>query len=224
METSTGQSAPGQAKEKVQQVSHEATEKARGRLTSAVDERSTVAGEQVASTASALRQTSTQLREQGKEAPARAMETVAERVEGASDWLKQSDGEAILHDIERLARERPMAVILGGLALGFSASRLLKASSTQRYRTGVGSDSYGDYSSSYNAGYTGGGRTSGAYTSGGYAGGIPASTGDVGVPDVGLPGALSGSPTSGLTAEGASTSAPTTRTGEGQSFTPPRGA
>jgi hypothetical protein len=40
----------------------------------------------------------------------------------------------LLRDVEDFARRNPWAVAAGGFALGFVASRLLKASSSERYR------------------------------------------------------------------------------------------
>jgi hypothetical protein len=75
-----------------------------------------------------------QLRRQGKDTPARYAEQAADRAERLGNYLKDSDGETILRDVEEFARRKPWAVAAGGLALGFAASRLLKASSTERYR------------------------------------------------------------------------------------------
>ena len=215
MGTSPGQSGPEQAKEKVQEVASGATEQARSRVTDVVTQRSTDAGQQVDKTAHALRKTSSEL----SGPPAKALDAVADRVEGLGEYLQRADGDQILHDIENLARRQPNAVIFGGLTLGFIASRLLKASSSKRYQSSsAGNGTYG--STGYGA--TGYGRQADVpYT--GAAGGSGAAAG-AGV------GALSGSPTSGLTAEGDTTSAPTSRMGlgnvggEGEGFIPPRGA
>ena len=75
-----------------------------------------------------------QLREQGKEKPARLAEQAADRAERLGSYLKESDAERILGDVEDFARQRPWAVIAGGIAVGFAASRFLKASSTERYQ------------------------------------------------------------------------------------------
>ena len=72
-------------------------------------------------------------REQGKDGPARIADQVAERAERAGSWMKESDAERILGDVEDFARSNPWAVAAGGLALGFVASRVLKASSSRRY-------------------------------------------------------------------------------------------
>ena len=216
MGTSPGQSAPEQAKEKVQEVAGGASEQARSRVADVVTQRSTDAGQQVDKTAQALRKTSSDL----SGPPAKALEAVAGRVEGLGDYLQRADGDQILHDIENLARRQPNAVIFGGLTLGFIASRLLKASSTKRYQSSsVGNGTYGASGYGRESGIPHTGTGSGVGT--GAGSGAAAGTGV---------GALSGSPTSGLTAEGDTTSAPTSRMGlgnvggEGEGFIPPRGA
>jgi gas vesicle protein len=142
-----------QAKEQVQQVAGQA----KGRLSSQVDQRSTQAGQQVSQQASDLRSVGQQLREQGKEGPAKVADQVAERVEGVGNWLTNSDGDKLLHDIEDFGRRQPTAVLVGGLALGFLASRFLKASSSDRYeRRGLGSARQGGsaYGGQPRTGYT----------------------------------------------------------------------
>jgi gas vesicle protein len=143
--TSTGTpgadgSAKDQAQEKAQEVRdqagervREATGQARDRVREQIDQRSTRAGEQVHQHAGDLRDVASQLREQGKDAPARVADQVAERAERAGSWMKDSDADRILADIEDAARSNPWAVAAGGLALGFVASRVLKASSSRRY-------------------------------------------------------------------------------------------
>ena len=229
MGTSPGQSAPEQAKEKVQEAASGASEQARTRVADVVTQRSTDAGQQVDKTAQALRKTSADL----SGPPAKALETVAGRVEGLGSYLQRADGDQILHDVENLARRQPNAVIFGGLALGFIASRLLKASSSKRYQSSsvgngtYGTTGYGSTGYGRQAGLPRTGTGAGAGTTGTGAGTSGTGTGAAAGAGV---GALSGSPTSGLTAEGDATSAPTTRTGlgnvggEGEGFIPPRGA
>jgi ElaB/YqjD/DUF883 family membrane-anchored ribosome-binding protein len=99
-----------------------------------VDQRSTEAGEQIASQASDIRTVADQLRDQGKDKPAQLAEQAADRAERLGSYLSESDADRILHDVEDFARQRPWAVIAGGMAVGMIASRLLKASSTDRYQ------------------------------------------------------------------------------------------
>jgi hypothetical protein len=124
-----------QAKEKVQETAQQAAGQARGQIRKQVDERSTQAGEQVSSTADDVRTIAQQLREQGKEQPAKLAEQAADRAERLGSYLKQADGEAILRDVEDFGRRQPWAVMFGGLAAGFLASRFLKASSSRRAHT-----------------------------------------------------------------------------------------
>jgi hypothetical protein len=128
---STAQEGAQQVRERAQ----EGAQKARGRVSDEVDRRSTQAGEQMSGTAQAIRETSSKLREQGNEQGARAVEQAASRIESAGSWLRESDGDRILSDVEDFGRRNPLAVMAGGLAIGFALSRLLKASSRGRYQS-----------------------------------------------------------------------------------------
>jgi hypothetical protein len=128
--TQSVQGATEQAKEKA----HEVAGEAKRTLRSQVDERSRMAGERVGDQASDLRTVSDQLREQGKDGPAKLAEQAADRTERLGSYLKESDADRILADVEEFARRNPWAVVAGGLAAGFVASRFLKASSSDRYR------------------------------------------------------------------------------------------
>ena len=111
---------------------------ARGRLSDQVDQRSTQAGERVAGTASDVRSIAAELRNQGKDAPAKVAEQVASRADRVGDYLKGASGDRLLRDVEDFARRQPMLVAAGGLVLGFAASRFMKASSSRRYESGSG--------------------------------------------------------------------------------------
>jgi hypothetical protein len=138
----TGDGATGQAQQKAQEVASQAQDKAReaagqarGRVRDQVDERSTQIGGQVASNAGDVRSIADELRKQGKDTPARYAEQAADRAERLGRYLENSDGDRILRDVEDFGRRNPWAVAAGGLLLGFAASRVLKASSTQRYQS-----------------------------------------------------------------------------------------
>jgi hypothetical protein len=108
---------------------------ARGRLSDQVDQRSTQAGERVAGTAADVRSIAEELRNQGKDAPANLAEQVAGQADRVGDYLKGASGDRILRDVEDFARRQPWLVAAGALALGFAASRFLKASSGRRYES-----------------------------------------------------------------------------------------
>jgi gas vesicle protein len=127
-----------QAKEQAQQATAQAGEQARGML----DQRTTQAGEAIATQAGDIRTVAQSLREQGKEGPAKLAEQAADRAERVGSYLTDSDGDRILSDVERIARDNPWAVIAGGIALGFAASRFLKASSQKRFASSPDFDRY----------------------------------------------------------------------------------
>jgi broad specificity phosphatase PhoE len=125
--------AASQAQERVQG----AAEQAKGRFREQVDQRSTQAGEQLHSVAGDVRSVAEQLRAQGKDTPARYAEQAAERAQQVGQRLQQASGDELLRDVEDFARRNPWAIAAGGLVLGLAGSRLLKASSRERYRTSM---------------------------------------------------------------------------------------
>jgi hypothetical protein len=152
-----GDGAAGQAQEKAKEVASQAQDKAReaagqarGRMREQVDQRSTQLGQQVTANAGDARSVAEELRSKGKDTPARYVEQAADRAERLGGYLEQSDGDRILSDVEDFARRNPWAVAAGGLALGFAAARMLKASSSERYRSSLsaGNGSTGLYTGS----------------------------------------------------------------------------
>jgi hypothetical protein len=127
--TPGGASATDQAKERAQ----EAAGQAKGALREQVDQRSTEAGEKVAGFATDVRSVGDQLRQQGKDQPAKLADQAADRAERLGGYLKDNDADRILGDIEDFGRRQPWVVVAGGVALGLVASRFLKASSSRRY-------------------------------------------------------------------------------------------
>jgi hypothetical protein len=140
----TAQDRAKEAAAQAQDKARKAAEHARGRVRDQVDQRSTQLGEQVRSGASDARSVAEQLRNQGKQTPARYVEQAADRAERLGGYLRESDGDRLLNDVEDFARRNTWAVALGGLALGFAASRLLKASSSDRYRSSLQSSAPGE--------------------------------------------------------------------------------
>jgi hypothetical protein len=135
-------SVPEQAKEKVQEgveVVQEKAQELKGtageRVRQEVATRSTEAGTQLQGTASAMRRTTEQLRQEGNEVPAKAMDFVAERTERLGSYLTGANADQVLLDVEAFARRQPWLVAVGGAAAGFFAARFLKASSGARYQT-----------------------------------------------------------------------------------------
>ncbi|HEV2776926.1 MAG TPA: hypothetical protein VGV90_15135 [Solirubrobacteraceae bacterium] len=140
-DTSNGGSATEQAQQKVQEAGRQAQQQAQqaagqaqDRIRGQVDQRSTTAGEQITTQAGDIRTVTDQLREQGKDKPAQIAERAAHHTERIGSYLKESDADRILGDAENFARQRPWAVVAGGIAIGLAASRFLKASSAGRFQ------------------------------------------------------------------------------------------
>ncbi|MDQ3726151.1 MAG: hypothetical protein M3335_09755, partial [Actinomycetota bacterium] len=121
----TAQEMTGKAQEKAQEVAGEAQEKAREAAGKAqenvrqqLDQRTTKAGEQVSGTAQDLRSVGEELRKQGKDTPAKLADRAAEQTEKVGTYLKEADPDRMLHDVEDFGRQRPWAVLAGGMVLG----------------------------------------------------------------------------------------------------------
>jgi hypothetical protein len=129
----TGDIAQGVA-EQVSERVHEARVSVGSRLGAEVDTRSTAAGEQVGAVGRAMRDMSDQLRSQGSHLPARLTDEAADRAERLGGYLRESNAERMVTDIEDFGRRQPWIMAAGGVLLGAAAARFLKASSQRRLR------------------------------------------------------------------------------------------
>jgi hypothetical protein len=123
----------GEGAQQIQEKASEAKARTRDQIRQQIDTRSNETGEQMTSTASALRQTAQQLRTDQREPQAKILEQLAERTERFGRYLSETDGDQMLRDVERIARTRPYLVAGAGTVLGFLAARFTKASSSRRY-------------------------------------------------------------------------------------------
>jgi hypothetical protein len=147
-ETGQAQQVADQAREKAGEAAEQAKEtaqnvasQAQDRVREQVDQRSTEVGERVGSTAQDIRSVGEELRNQGKEGPAKVADQAAEQIERAGSYLRDSDADRILNDVEDFGRRRPWAVLAGAVVVGVAAARFLKASSQRRYSSRQRADS-----------------------------------------------------------------------------------
>jgi hypothetical protein len=124
----------GDVTEQAQEKAQEAAGQARDKVRDQIEQRSTEVGRKIGEQGSGLRSVGASVCDQGQDRPAKLADQAAHHVERVSNWLTDSDADRILHDIEDAARSNPWAVMAGGIALGFVASRFLKASSSDRYQ------------------------------------------------------------------------------------------
>lgn len=142
----TSETRVDQAKDTALDKVDEAKNKGADLARDQVDQRSTQAGEAVASTADDVRAVGETLRDRGNDTAARVVEQAAGYAQQAADYLKDTGPNQIMSDVERIARKQPWAVVLGGLVVGFAASRVLR-SSARSEQDDDGADDFGGRSS-----------------------------------------------------------------------------
>jgi ElaB/YqjD/DUF883 family membrane-anchored ribosome-binding protein len=124
-----------QVQQQVQEKAHDLKGQASRSVRSQLDDRSTEIGEQVHSLGTALRRAGEQLADDGKTMPADAARRAADGVERLGRYLRDGNADVFLNDLEQFGRKRPWISGGVGMAVGFAASRFLKASSDRRYNT-----------------------------------------------------------------------------------------
>lgn len=126
---STAQDAASTTQEKAMELRSRGADQLREQLNT----RTTDAGRQAQEVARALRQSGEQLRSDGKSQAAGVTEGAAEQVERFGQYLERVNGNELMDDAERFVRQRPWMVAGMALLAGLAASRMMKASSEQRY-------------------------------------------------------------------------------------------
>jgi len=86
------------------------------------------ATEGLGSLASAVRQTTEHLREQGKPEMAELVDQAAEQADRLSSSLEQLELEDLVYAVERFAKRRPTVFVASAFGLGLAAARFLKSS------------------------------------------------------------------------------------------------
>jgi hypothetical protein len=127
--------AAGQAMDKSRELTGQVADKAHDQI----GQRSDQVGDQVESAAADARAVSEQLKEQGNDAAARLVEQTAGHAQKVADYLTESDPDRIIADVQTYARKQPWLVALGGVAVGFAASRMVKASAGSSSSSSIGS-------------------------------------------------------------------------------------
>ncbi|HEY0305268.1 MAG TPA: hypothetical protein VGC44_09850 [Longimicrobiales bacterium] len=115
------------ARDAVQQVKDRAGE----RIESRISDSKSRAAETLSGVASSLKSSSQQLRDQQHEGASRAIERAAEGVERFASYLQETNVDDVVESVHEFARRQPAAFIGGAFALGFMASRFLKAPSPE---------------------------------------------------------------------------------------------
>ncbi len=130
-ERATG--AVEEATSAAQDKAMELRSKGANQLREQLDTRTTDVGRQARSVGQALRQSGEKLRGEGNAQAASVTDNAAQRVEQLGEYLERVQGDELLRDAERFARQRPWVLAGVGLFAGLVASRMMKASSERRY-------------------------------------------------------------------------------------------
>lgn len=128
--TSARSSSP---QRQAKQTAEQAQQQAMGTVKEQLGQRSAQAAEQLRGTAHDVRELADQLRAQDNDAAARVAALVAEKVDGAGQYLGRSTPDELLDDLEDLARQRPWLAAFGAAAVGFAGARLLTSSRRRRH-------------------------------------------------------------------------------------------
>ena len=126
----TGSGVKGKARAAASQVKERATEQLETKITS----QKSRAADTLNGVAQSLLSSSQQLRDQQQDGASRAIERAAEGVERFATYLQETNVDEVVDQVHEFARRQPAAFIGGAFALGFVASRFLKASSPEGRR------------------------------------------------------------------------------------------
>lgn len=110
---------------------------AKGFISGQIDQRTTDLGNLVGDHVQNLRSMGESLRSQGQTPTASLVEVAANRLDDVSSYLRNTDGDRMMHDLESIARSQPLVTAGVGLLTGLLAARVLKASASQRYQNYV---------------------------------------------------------------------------------------
>jgi hypothetical protein len=162
-ETLDGQDVRQQAESAVSTVVDQAQQVAQTKVTTQKER----AAETLGAVAQSIRDSSSSLREQQPQI-ASFVDEAASRVESVSSYIRNHEVGDLIGEAERFARREPLMFLGGAFALGFLASRFIKATApggSQGGRSGMSSGQYGDA-------YPSGAYAGTGYASGGYGYGI----------------------------------------------------
>ncbi len=133
--TMEGHDVALQAKEQAAQATDMIKSTASSRVKDQLDTRSSQVAGQITPYAEALRKAGNHLETQGSTSGGQAAAKLAEQIQEFSDYLRRSNADRFISDVESFARRRPWAAAGIGAAIGFMGARFLKASSETRYST-----------------------------------------------------------------------------------------
>jgi hypothetical protein len=126
---SASATASGTAGDRLTEAASNVADRASGTVEQAATQGMTKAAETLDEVAQAVRQSGEQLRDQQPQV-AGLVDTAAAQLERASSYLRESDLQDVLNQVEEIARRQPVLFIGGAFVLGLAAARFLKSSAS----------------------------------------------------------------------------------------------
>lgn len=120
----------GAAVEQLKNQAGDTVEKIKTQANDQLDNQMTQAGLSLATVADAVDTLSDQLRRGNQKLLATYADRAAGHVDELATYLRQSDPNKVLHDIEDFARREPALFLAGAFAIGLLGTRFLKSSSS----------------------------------------------------------------------------------------------
>lgn len=140
------QQEEGQAKQQSREVARQGQEQAsyyagevRQRIEDQIDTRKEWASGELSGISKALRQTSSQLKEQDQDSVGQYAEQAAGQTDRLSEYLHDKEADQLIGEVESFARSRPSVFLGGAFVVGIAAARFLKSSSGGSGGSGQGS-------------------------------------------------------------------------------------
>ena len=106
---------------------------ARTRITEEADRRRTELGTGARRIAEATRDTSQQLRDEGKDMPAMLIDRASTGLDRAASYLENTEADRMWQDVRDVGRRMPWLFVAAGVAAGFAASRMIKAAGQDQW-------------------------------------------------------------------------------------------
>lgn len=129
------QQVGGDIANKAQEKAGDIQQQVRKQAVSGLSGQKKVAADNLQSVAEAIRKTGNQLREQDQSAVAEYANNAAGQIERLSRYLRESDPEAMLGDVESYARRQPAVFVGGAFILGALGARFIRTSGQMRKAT-----------------------------------------------------------------------------------------
>jgi hypothetical protein len=121
------------AKESLTEAATVTSEKVREQTEAQIDAQKGRAAQGLVGVADALKQTSATLREQEQQAiPPEYVETAAEQIRNAAEYLEKTDAREMIHQVESFARRQPLLFLGGAFGAGLVLARFLRSSGRKR--------------------------------------------------------------------------------------------